>query len=208
MKSSSSSPSSSSPSSSSPSSSSPSSSDGAGGFGDNAIHAGSRDGGFGDNAIHAGSRDGGCGDNAIHGGSRDGGFGDNAIHGGSRDGGLNDNAVHGGSRDGGFPAVSDRADAVSPSGPLLGRRRRRRRRPIPPKLYRTGEVVEYSGVSRQTIHNYTTMGLLREARWTHGGHRLYDESVFERLDLIAELKERGSSLHDIREHFSRLDGGP
>lgn len=31
----------------------------------------------------------------------------------------------------------------------------------PPKLYRIGEVVDYSGVSRQTIHNYTTMGLLR-----------------------------------------------
>ena len=36
----------------------------------------------------------------------------------------------------------------------------------PPKLYRIGEVVDYSGVSRQTIHNYATMGLIRESRWT------------------------------------------
>ena len=80
------------------------------------------------------------------------------------------------------------------------------RRPVPPKLYRIGEVVEYSGVSRQTIHNYTTMGLLRECRWTDGGHRLYDESVFWRLDEIAELKARRRSLEDIREHFAWLDG--
>jgi hypothetical protein len=76
---------------------------------------------------------------------------------------------------------------------------------IPPKLYRIGEIVDYSGVSRQTIHNYTTMGLLREHRRTAGGHRLYDESVFGRLDGIAELKSRRRSIRDICEHFARLD---
>jgi len=83
--------------------------------------------------------------------------------------------------------------------------RHRGRRPIPPKLYRMGEVVDYSGMSRQTIHNYTTMGLLPETMWTSGGHRLYDESVFERLDQIAELKARHKSMAYIREHFARLD---
>lgn len=82
-------------------------------------------------------------------------------------------------------------------------------RPRPPKLYRIGEVVEYSGVSRQTIHNYTTMGLLVESRWTNGGHRLYDESVFERLDQIAELKKQHKSMEHIREHFAAASGpGP
>jgi DNA-binding transcriptional MerR regulator len=76
---------------------------------------------------------------------------------------------------------------------------------IPPKLYRIGEVVEYSGVSRQTIHNYTTMGLLPERRWTTGGHRLYDESAFERLDKIAELKAQNKSLEEIRQYFASLD---
>jgi len=80
-----------------------------------------------------------------------------------------------------------------------------RRRAVPPKLYRIGEVVSYSGVSRQTIHNYTTMGLLRESCWTPGGHRLYDASVFERLDTIAELKRQRKSLRDIREHFARRE---
>jgi hypothetical protein len=78
-------------------------------------------------------------------------------------------------------------------------------RPIPPKLYRIGEVVEYSGMSRQTIHNYTTMGLLHESRWTTGGHRLYDESVFRRLDRIAELKAASKSIEDIRDLFHKMD---
>ena len=72
------------------------------------------------------------------------------------------------------------------------------RRKIPPKFYRMGEVVEYSGVSRQTIHNYTTMGLLRETHWTAGGHRLYDESVFERLSEILRLRKT-KTLSQIRE---------
>ena len=55
---------------------------------------------------------------------------------------------------------------------------------IPAKLYRIGELVRYSPFSRQTIHNYTVMGLIRETQWTDGGHRLYDESVFERLSKI------------------------
>jgi len=95
------------------------------------------------------------------------------------------------------------------SGRSAGRsagRLRRRRGVVPPKLYRIGEVVDYSGVSRQTIHNYTTMGLLRESRWTRGGHRLYDESVFNRLDEIVEMKASRKSLQDIREHFARVDG--
>lgn len=86
-----------------------------------------------------------------------------------------------------------------------GGRREPKRRPRPPKLYRVGEVVDYSGLSRQTVHNYTTMGMLREASWTEGGHRLYDESVFERLDEIADLKAQGKGLREIREYFARMD---
>lgn len=78
-------------------------------------------------------------------------------------------------------------------------------RPRPPKFYRIGEVVTYCGLSRQTVHNYTIMGVLHEAQWTEGGHRLYDESVFTRLDLVVALKAQGRSLADIREHCARLD---
>ena len=82
----------------------------------------------------------------------------------------------------------------------------RRARPIPPKLYRMGEIVEYAGVSRQTIHNYTTMGLITEARRTAGGHRLYDEDVFGRLDVIDGMKRGKRSLRQIRLHLAGLGG--
>ena len=72
------------------------------------------------------------------------------------------------------------------------------KKPRPPKLYRIGEVVAYSGLSRQTVHNYTSIGLLEERDWTKGGHRRYDESVFQRLDRIAELKAQGKTLDEIR----------
>ncbi len=66
----------------------------------------------------------------------------------------------------------------------------------PRKLYRIGEVIQYTGLSRQTVHNYTTMGLISETEWTPGGHRLYDESVFDELARIKDLK-RTRTLRQI-----------
>jgi DNA-binding transcriptional MerR regulator len=71
---------------------------------------------------------------------------------------------------------------------------------VPQKLYRIGEIVHCTPYSRQTIHNYTIMGLIREAAWTNGGHRLYDEGVFKRLSRIAELRKT-KTLSQIREIF-------
>ncbi len=68
----------------------------------------------------------------------------------------------------------------------------------PEKLYRIGEIVRYTPYSRQTIHNYTIMGLIKESSWTDGGHRLYDASVFERLSQISELRKT-KTLNQIRE---------
>jgi hypothetical protein len=73
---------------------------------------------------------------------------------------------------------------------------------VPAKLYRIGDLVRYTPFSRQTIHNYTTMGLIREAEWTQGGHRLYDETVFSRLSRIMQLRKT-KSLFEIQEIISR-----
>lgn len=72
---------------------------------------------------------------------------------------------------------------------------------IPAKLYRIGELVSNTPFSRQTIHNYTIMGLIHEAGWTKGGHRLYDESVFRRLSEILRLR-RTKTLSEIRKILS------
>ena len=76
--------------------------------------------------------------------------------------------------------------------------------PIPAKLYRIGELVNCTPFSRQTIHNYTIMGLIREVRWTEGGHRLYDESVFEKLSEILRLRKT-KTLSQIREILSKKE---
>jgi len=67
----------------------------------------------------------------------------------------------------------------------------------PVKRYRIGEVSRFSRLSRQTVHNYTIMGLITEHEWTDGGHRLYDESVFQALARIEQLKMT-MSLREIR----------
>ena len=77
---------------------------------------------------------------------------------------------------------------------------------IPAKLYRIGELVHYTPFSRQTLHNYTIMGLIREAQWTKGGHRLYDETVFEKLSRITELK-KSKTLHQVRQILNADDPG-
>ena len=68
----------------------------------------------------------------------------------------------------------------------------------PKKLYKISEVMEFSGLTRQTVHNYTVMGLIVEAERTPSGHRLYGEETFERLRRIQELKGQKRTLQEIR----------
>ena len=81
--------------------------------------------------------------------------------------------------------------------------------PVPPRrLYRASEVAAYFGLTRQTIHNYATMGLITEETRTAGNHRLYDESVFSALDRIQRLKaahrlqDIGRALQEERPGFA------
>ncbi len=65
---------------------------------------------------------------------------------------------------------------------------------IPPKRYRIGEVIAHSGLSRQTLHNYTMLGLIEAAERTPAGHRLYGEEVFERIERIKHLRTQHTLL--------------
>jgi len=66
------------------------------------------------------------------------------------------------------------------------------------KLFKVGEVMEYSGLSRQVIHYYTQLELIKESKWTKSGHRLYDENVFNRLEKIKRLRTKGKTLLEIK----------
>ena len=80
----------------------------------------------------------------------------------------------------------------------------------PRKLYKIGEILRYyvslqgAKVSRQTLHNYTQLGLIAEAERTESGHRLYDESVFERLRKI-DLFKLHHSLQEVKALLERQD---
>jgi DNA-binding transcriptional MerR regulator len=64
--------------------------------------------------------------------------------------------------------------------------------------------MSHTGISRQTLHNYTMLGLITEEERTESGHRLYGEEVFERLARIHELKAE-NSLKVVREILDRED---
>lgn len=70
---------------------------------------------------------------------------------------------------------------------------------VPKKLYRSGEVTQHAGISRQTLHYYAQLGLVKETEKTKSGQRLYDESVFEVLAKIKAYRLENMSLLDIKE---------
>jgi DNA-binding transcriptional MerR regulator len=62
--------------------------------------------------------------------------------------------------------------------------------------------MRYTGLSRQTLHNYTMMGLISPAEHTESGHRLYDESVFKVIEWI-EMYKRHHSLSEVKEFIAK-----
>ena len=76
--------------------------------------------------------------------------------------------------------------------------------PAPPKRYKVGEIMRHTGLSRQTIHNYTMLGLIHPVERTEAGHRLYDEGVFDRIRKI-EMLNIYRTLNEIREMLDEED---
>jgi DNA-binding transcriptional MerR regulator len=71
--------------------------------------------------------------------------------------------------------------------------------------WKVGEVARRTGISVRTLHYYEEIGLLRPARRTRSGHRLYDDAAIERLYRIRALASLGLSLDDIRRQLARTD---
>lgn len=69
------------------------------------------------------------------------------------------------------------------------------------KLYKTGEVLERSKLSREVFYRYLNIGLIKPQAQTKGGHNLFDESIFARLQLVQQLNHSGYPLRDIKEIF-------
>lgn len=72
----------------------------------------------------------------------------------------------------------------------------------PPRLLKTSEVIERSGVTRQMLYMYTTMGLVHAEKKTPGGQKLYPERVLVQLKLIRTLQEtRNYTLRELKDLF-------
>lgn len=68
-------------------------------------------------------------------------------------------------------------------------------------LLTTRQAAEACGVSCQVVRYYTMLGLLREAKLTASGRRLYASSIVQQMLLIRQLQSVGYALRDIRDMF-------
>ena len=61
------------------------------------------------------------------------------------------------------------------------------------------EVSKCTGVSVRTLHHYDAIGLLKPARVTEAGYRLYDDGALQRLQSILLFRTLRFSLKEIRQ---------
>ena len=68
-------------------------------------------------------------------------------------------------------------------------------------LYTAGEIARRAGLTRQTVHHYTVLGLIAPVERTGGGFRLYAESALRRIRLVRGLLSTGYTLRDLSETY-------
>ena len=70
------------------------------------------------------------------------------------------------------------------------------------------QVSRLTGVSVRTLHHYDAIGLLKPARVTDAGYRLYDDAALGRLQTILLFRELEFSLKDIKSLLDAADFDP
>lgn len=71
------------------------------------------------------------------------------------------------------------------------------------RLLRIGELAKQVGLTNQMLHLYCSMGLLKEAKRTRSGYRLFGADAVRRIELLRSLNRMGYSLREIRQTFRR-----
>jgi DNA-binding transcriptional MerR regulator len=66
-------------------------------------------------------------------------------------------------------------------------------------LLTTGEMARCSNNTLRTVRFYEEEGILRPARRTEGGHRLFEKSELDRLMLVTDMRMAGLSLDEIKQ---------
>lgn len=67
------------------------------------------------------------------------------------------------------------------------------------------EVSKLTGVSIRTLQYYDKIGLLKPAKYSESGYRLYDDTALEKLQQILLFRELEFPLKEIKEILSRPD---
>jgi MerR family Zn(II)-responsive transcriptional regulator of zntA len=66
-------------------------------------------------------------------------------------------------------------------------------------MFTIGKLAAQGGVSADAIRYYEKQGLLRPARKTEAGYRLYDRNAARRIQFIKHAQDCGFTLAEIRQ---------
>lgn len=64
---------------------------------------------------------------------------------------------------------------------------------------RTKDILEQSGIDRETLRFYENKGLLPKASRTDSGYRIYSDKTLSRLSFILTAKNAGFTLKEIKD---------
>lgn len=70
------------------------------------------------------------------------------------------------------------------------------------------EVVELTGITARTLHYYDEIGLLKPAKVTEAGYRMYDDAALRRLQNILLFRELQFPLKEIKVILDSPDFDP
>ena len=75
---------------------------------------------------------------------------------------------------------------------------------IPEKLFTTGDIMQITGLGRQTLHTYRQLGLIIPAKRNEKGRWFYEITVFERIKRILRW-QRHRALTEVAKILTQYD---